>query len=251
MPCRHRRFLTIFEKILHMAKLYLIPTTLGDTSIERVLPPDLTQLISSISVFIVENIRTARRFLKKINPTIVIDDLTFFELNQHTEKKEISRFLEPNKQGFDIGIISEAGCPGVADPGAEVVRIAHTKNILVVPLVGPSSILLALMASGMSGQNFAFNGYLPIKNPEKSQQIKLLEKRMQTEGQTQIFIETPYRNAQMLDELIKNCDPQTMLCIAADITLDTEFILSKPISYWKTNIPDIQKRPAIFMIGKV
>jgi 16S rRNA (cytidine1402-2'-O)-methyltransferase len=234
-----------------MAKLYLIPTTLGDTSIERVLPPDLTQLISSIPVFIVENIRTARRFLKKVNPSIVIDDLTFFELNQHTEKKEISRYLEPNKQGFDIGIISEAGCPGVADPGAEVVKIAHTKNIQVVPLVGPSSILLALMASGMSGQNFAFNGYLPIKNPEKSQHIKMLEKRMQTEGQTQIFIETPYRNAQMLDELIKNCDPQTMLCIAVDITLDSEFILSKPMSYWKTNIPEIQKRPAIFMIGKV
>lgn len=234
-----------------MAKLYLIPTTLGDTSIERVLPPDLTQLISSISVFIVENIRTARRFLKKVNPAIVIDDLTFFELNQHTEKKEISRYLEPIQKGFDIGIISEAGCPGVADPGADVVRIAHTKNIQVVPLVGPSSILLALMASGMSGQNFAFNGYLPIKNPEKAQHIKMLEKRMQTEGQTQIFIETPYRNAQLLDELLKNCEPQTVLCIAADITLDTEFILSKPISYWKTNIPNIQKRPAIFMIGKI
>ena len=251
MPCRHRRFLTIFEKKLRMAKLYLIPTTLGDTTLERVLPPDLTLLISSLQVFIVENIRTARRFLKKVNPAIVIDDLTFFELNQHTDKKDISRFLEPIQKGQNIGIISEAGCPGVADPGADVVRIAHTKNIQVVPLVGPSSILLALMASGMSGQNFAFNGYLPIKNPEKSQHIKLLEKRMQTEGQTQIFIETPYRNAQLLDELIKNCDPQTMLCIAADLTLDTEFILSKPISYWKTNIPDIQKRPAIFMIGKV
>jgi 16S rRNA (cytidine1402-2'-O)-methyltransferase len=234
-----------------MAKLYLIPTTLGDTSIERVLPPDLTKLISSISVFIVENIRTARRFLKKVNPAIVIDDLTFFELNQHTDKKEISRFLAANQQGLDIGIISEAGCPGIADPGADVVRIAHTKNIQVVPLVGPSSILLALMASGMSGQSFAFNGYLPIKNPEKSQQIKMLEKRMQTEGQTQIFIETPYRNAQLLDDLLKICDPQTMLCIAADITLDTEFILTKPILYWKTNIPDIQKRPAIFMIGKI
>jgi 16S rRNA (cytidine1402-2'-O)-methyltransferase len=234
-----------------MAKLYLIPTTLGDTSIERVLPPDLTKLISSISVFIVENIRTARRFLKKVNPAIVIDDLTFFELNQHTDKKEISRFLATNQQGLDIGIISEAGCPGIADPGADVVRIAHTKNIQVVPLVGPSSILLALMASGMSGQSFAFNGYLPIKNPEKSQQIKMLEKRMQTEGQTQIFIETPYRNAQLLDDLLKICDPQTMLCIAADITLDTEFILTKPILYWKTNIPDIQKRPAIFMIGKI
>jgi 16S rRNA (cytidine1402-2'-O)-methyltransferase len=234
-----------------MAKLYLIPTTLGDTSIERVLPPDLSNLISSIPVFIVENIRTARRFLKKVNPAIVIDDLQFFELNQHTEKKEISRFLEPNQKGLDIGIISEAGCPGVADPGADVVKIAHTRNIQVVPLVGPSSILLALMASGMSGQNFAFNGYLPIKNPEKSQQIKMLENRMQTEGQTQIFIETPYRNAQLFDELVRNCDPQTILCIAADITLDSEFILSKPISYWKTHVPDIQKRPAIFMIGKI
>ncbi len=251
MPSAYRRFLTIFEKNLHMAKLYLIPTTLGDTSIERVLPPDLTPIISSISVFIVENIRTARRFLKKVNPAIVIDDLTFFELNQHTDKKEISRFLEPIKEGQDIGIISEAGCPGVADPGADVVKIAHTRNIRVVPLVGPSSILLALMASGMSGQNFAFNGYLPIKNPEKSQQIKMLEKRMQTEGQTQIFIEAPYRNAQLLDELLRNCDPQTLLCIAADITLDSEFILTKPVSYWKTNIPEIQKRPAIFMIGRV
>lgn len=229
----------------------MIPTTLGDTSIERVLPPDLTGLISLVQVFIVENIRTARRFLKKVNPAIVIDDLTFFELNQHTDQKEISRFLEPNKAGRDIGIISEAGCPGVADPGAEVVKLAHTKNIQVVPLVGPSSILLALMASGMSGQNFAFNGYLPIKNPEKAQQIKMLEKRMQTESQTQIFIEAPYRNLQLLNDLLSVCEPQTMLCVAADITLDTEFILSKPVSYWKTHIPEIQKRPAIFMIGKV
>lgn len=251
MPSACLRFLTIFEKKLSMAKLYMIPTTLGDTSIERVLPPDLTQLISSISVFIVENIRTARRFLKKVNPAIVIDQLTFFELNQHTDKKDISRFLEPLVHGSDIGIISEAGCPGIADPGAEVVRIAHTKDIRVVPLVGPSSILLALMASGMSGQNFAFNGYLPVKNPEKSQQIKLLEKRMQVEGQTQVFIEAPYRNLQLLEELLRNCDPQTLLCVAADITLDTEFIRTKPISWWKTNMPDIQKRPAIFMIGKL
>lgn len=234
-----------------MPKLYMIPTTLGDTSFERVLPSDLKEVISSVSVFIVENIRTARRFLKKVNPSIVIDDLTFFELNQHTDKKDISRFLEPLQKGLDIGIISEAGCPGIADPGAEVVRIAHTKDIQVVPLVGPSSILLALMASGMSGQNFAFNGYLPIKNPEKSQQIKMLERRMQLEGQTQVFIEAPYRNLQLLEELLKNCEPQTLLCIAADITLDTEFIRTKPVSFWKTNIPDIQKRPAIFMIGKV
>ncbi|HET6559927.1 MAG TPA: SAM-dependent methyltransferase [Prolixibacteraceae bacterium] len=234
-----------------MAKLYMIPTTLGETSFERVLPSDLKELISSISVFIVENIRTARRFLKKVNPAIVIDDLTFFELNQHTDKKDIGRFLEPHQQGLDIGIISEAGCPGIADPGADVVRIAHTKDIQVVPLVGPSSILLALMASGMSGQNFAFNGYLPVKNPEKSQQIKMLERRMQSEGQTQVFIEAPYRNLQLLDELIRTCDPQTLLCIAADITLDTEFIRTKPISFWKSHIPDIQKRPAIFLIGRI
>ena len=251
MPSAYRRFLTIFEKNLFMAKLYLIPSTLGDTSIERVLPPDLTLLISSIPVFIVENIRTARRFLKKVNRDIIIDELTFFELNQHTDKKDIIRFLEPIQKGLNIGIISEAGCPAVADPGADVVKIAHTQNIQVVPLVGPSSILMALMASGMSGQNFAFNGYLPIKNPEKAQQIKFLEKRMQTEGQTQIFIETPYRNAQLLEDLLKNCDPQTLLCIAVDITLDSEFILTKTISFWKSNIPDIQKRPAIFMIGKI
>ncbi len=234
-----------------MAKLYLIPTTLGDTSIERVLPPDLTELISSIQVFIVENLRTARRFLKKVNQAIVIDDLTFFELNEHTDRKEISRFLEPIQQGLDIGIISEAGCPAVADPGADVVKLAHTKDIQIVPLVGPSSILLALMASGMSGQNFAFNGYLPVKNPDKAQQIKFLERRMQTEGQTQIFIEAPYRNMHLFDDLVKNCEPQTMLCIAADITLDTEFIKAKPVLYWKTHRPDIQKRPAIFMIGKI
>ncbi len=246
-----RRFLTIFEKKLLMAKLYLIPTTLGDTSIERVLPPDLTQLISSIQVFIVENIRTARRFLKKVNQAIVIDDLIFFELNEHTDRKEISRFLEPIQSGLDIGIISEAGCPAVADPGADVVKLAHTKDIQIVPLVGPSSILLALMASGMSGQNFAFNGYLPVKNPDKAQQIKFLERRMQTEGQTQIFIEAPYRNMHLFDDLVKNCELQTMLCIAADITLDTEFIQAKPVSYWKTHRPDIQKRPAIFMIGRI
>ncbi len=251
MPSACRRFLTIFEKILLMAKLYLIPTTLGDTRIERVLPPDLLGIISSIPVFIVENLRTARRFLKKVNPAIVIDDLRFFELNEHTDRKEISRFLEPVQSGFDIGIISEAGCPAVADPGADVVKLAHAKDIQVVPLVGPSSILLALMASGMSGQNFAFNGYLPVKNPEKAQQIKFLERRMQTEGQTQIFIEAPYRNLQLFDDLVKNCDPQTLLCIASDITLDTEFIFAKPVSYWKTHRPDIQKRPAIFMIGRI
>lgn len=234
-----------------MAKLYLIPTTLGDTQIEKVLPSEITNVISSLKFFIVENVRTARRFIKKVNPEIIIDDLTFYILNEHTNMKDINQFLEPIFQGIDLGIISEAGCPAIADPGADVVKIAHSKNIQVVPLVGPSSILMALMASGMSGQNFAFNGYLPVKNPEKAQQIKFLEKRMKTEGQTQIFIEAPYRNARLLDDLLKNCEPDTLLCIAVDITLDTEFIVTKPVSYWQKHIPEIQKRPAIFMIGRL
>lgn len=234
-----------------MAKLYLIPTTLGDTQIEKVLPSEITNVISSLKFFIVENVRTARRFIKKVNPEIIIDDLTFYILNEHTNMKDINQFLEPIFQVNDLGIISEAGCPAIADPGADVVKIAHSKNIQVVPLVGPSSILMALMASGMSGQNFAFNGYLPVKNPEKAQQIKFLEKRMKTEGQTQIFIEAPYRNARLLDDLLKNCEPDTLLCIAVDITLDTEFIVTKPISYWQKHIPEIQKRPAIFMIGRL
>lgn len=234
-----------------MAKLYLIPTTLGDTQIEKVLPSEITIIISSLKFFIVENIRTARRFIKKVNHDIIIDDLTFFILNEHTNLKDINQFLEPAFRGNNMGIISEAGCPAIADPGADVVKIAHSKNLQVVPLVGPSSILMALMASGMSGQNFAFNGYLPVKNPEKALQIKFLEKRMKTEGQTQIFIEAPYRNARLLDDLLKNCEPDTLLCIAVDITLDTELIVTKTVAYWKTHLPDIQKRPAIFMIGRL
>ncbi len=232
-----------------MAKLFLIPTTLGDSELGRVLPPDLTSIISSVKVFVVENLRTARRFLKKVNPEINIDELTFFELNKHTNKAELARFLEPALAGSDTGIISEAGCPGVADPGAEVVALAHTKGVRVVPLVGPSSILLALMASGMNGQNFAFNGYLPIKNPDKSKHLKMLERRAYQEKQCQIFIEAPYRNLQLLDDLLKTCDPQTLLCIATDITLESEFILTKSMAYWAKHIPDIQKRPTIFIIG--
>ncbi len=233
-----------------MANLYLIPITLGESELNTVIPENHREIILSISHFIVENIRTARRFLKKVEPSIDIDSLHFYELNKHTDKKQLHSYLEPVKQGMHIGVMSEAGCPGVADPGADVVRIAHEKGIRVVPLVGPSSILLAMMASGMNGQNFAFNGYLPIKKDEKARQIRLLEKRIYSENQSQLFIEAPYRNLQLLDDLLQNCQPHTKLCIACDITLETEFIKTKSISDWKKQKPDIQKRPTIFVLGK-
>ena len=232
-----------------MANLYLIPITLGESELESVIPATHREIILSISHFIVENVRTARRFLKKVDREIDIDNLHFYELNKHTDKKQLHSYLEPLNQDLHVGIMSEAGCPGVADPGADVVRIAHEKNIKVVPLVGPSSILLAMMASGMNGQNFAFNGYLPIKKNEKAQQIKLLEKRIYTENQSQLFIEAPYRNLQLLDDLLQNCQPHTKLCIACDLTLETEFIKTQSIDGWKKSKPDIQKRPAIFVLG--
>lgn len=233
-----------------MANLYLIPITLGESELESVIPVSHREIILSISHFIVENVRTARRFLKKVEREINIDELQFYELNKHTDKNQLHSYLEPIGNGHPVGIMSEAGCPGVADPGADVVRIAHEKNIRVVPLVGPSSILLAMMASGMNGQNFAFNGYLPIKKNEKAQQICLLEKRIYTENQSQLFIEAPYRNLQLLDDLLQNCQPHTKLCIACDLTLETEFIKTQTIGAWKKSIPDIQKRPTIFVLGR-
>ncbi len=238
------------KKNRQMANLYLIPITLGESELNTVIPDHHKEIIHSISHFIVENIRTARRFLKKVDRDVDIDSLHFSELNKHTDIKQISNYLDPIKKGFHIGIMSEAGCPGVADPGADVVRIAHEKGIRVVPLVGPSSILLSMMASGMNGQNFAFNGYLPIKKNEKAQTIKSLEKRIYSENQSQLFIEAPYRNLQLLDDLLANCQPHTKLCIACDITLESEFIKTKSIKDWKNQKPDIQKRPTIFVLGK-
>lgn len=233
-----------------MANLYLIPLTLGESELNKVIPENNNAVIRSISHFIVENIRTARRFLKKVDRKIDIDSLHFYELNKHTDKRQLHAYLDPIMENQPMGIMSEAGCPGVADPGAEVVRIAHEKGIRVVPLVGPSSILLAMMASGMNGQNFAFNGYLPIPKVEKAKQIKQLESRIYTENQSQLFIEAPYRNSQLLDDLLANCQPQTKLCIACDLTLETEFIQTRSVNDWKKNKPDIQKRPAIFILGK-
>lgn len=243
-------FCTFAENISFMkGKLFLIPMTLGDTEIDQVIPNHIQQLIPDIKHFIVENIRTTRRYLKKVNRDINIDELTFYELNKHTSPKDISTYLDAIAN-HDIGIISEAGCPGVADPGADVVKIAHTKDIQVVPLVGPSSILLSLMGSGFNGQNFAFNGYLPIQAGDRSKKIKQLDNRSLNEDQTQLFIETPFRNMKMIEDLLQNCSPATKLCIAADITLESEYIKTMSIQAWKNNLPDLHKRPAIFLIHR-
>lgn len=234
-----------------MPTLYLIPTTLGETDeLTKILPSGNDAIISSVKYFIVENIRTARRFLKKVNREINIDELTFFVLNQHTKPEGIAQFLQPLKAGNDMGIISEAGCPAVADPGADVVALAQMQGIKVVPLVGPSSILLSLMASGFNGQSFAFLGYLPVQQIDRVKALKKMESRIYAEHQTQIFIETPYRNMKMLDDILATCQPKTKLCIAADITLDTEFIQTKTVSTWKKQLPNLNKRPCIFLLYK-
>jgi len=232
------------------ASLFLIPTTLGGTSISKVLPDYNKTVILSIQYFIVENIRTARRFLKLTEPNIDINALTFFTLNKHTAKESLAEFLQPIEKGCSVGILSEAGCPAIADPGAEVVAIAHRKNIRVIPLIGPSSILLALMASGFNGQNFAFRGYLPIDIDQRGKTLKALEQRVYSENQTQLFIETPYRSGKVLDDILKTCKPATKLCIAADITLETEFIKTLSVSDWKNRKPDLSKRLCIFALYK-
>lgn len=228
-------------------KLYLIPTTLGDGAPLEVLPYSVKKIIENTDFYIAENEKTARRFIKKINPAKSQPQLHFQHLNKFTDPEEIPTFLNPCLQGINVGLLSEAGCPAIADPGATVVKLAHNKKIPVVPLVGPSSILMAMMASGLNGQNFAFNGYLPIKDT-RSQTIKKLERISREHGQSQIFIETPYRNNKLLEELKKTLQPQTQLCIAVDITLDTEFIATKSIYEWNTFTIDLNKRPAIFII---
>ncbi|MCW3071370.1 MAG: SAM-dependent methyltransferase [Bacteroidetes bacterium] len=231
--------------------LYLIPTTLGDTAETMdVLPVKVNQVINTIDEYIVENEKSARHYLKKMGIQKPLQEIILHPLNQHTEAGEISGYLNSISEGKNIGIISEAGCPGVADPGAEVVKLAHEKNITVVPLVGPSSILLSLMASGFNGQNFAFNGYLPKERGERIKKIKELENLAIKRNQAQLFIETPYRNMHLLEDLIANCDKQTRLCIACDVTLATELIKTKTISDWKKQLPELNKRPTIFLIGR-
>lgn len=223
---------------------------MGDTPIDKVLPKYNTEIINSLSYFIVENIRSARRFLKKCNPTIDINALTFYELNKRTLSKDIASFLNPIKLGESIGVLSEAGCPAIADPGADVVAIAQKNNYKVVPLVGPSSILMSLMASGFNGQSFAFHGYLPIEENERAKALKVLEEKLYKEDQTQIFIETPYRNNKMAEDILKHCKPQTKLCIAMNISCDNETIVTKKVGAWKGKLPDMHKQPCVFLIYK-
>ncbi len=228
--------------------LYLIPVLLGDTSTDRVLPTYNHQVILGIRHFIVEDVRSARRFLKLVDKDINIDELQFYPLNKHTSPQDISGYLKPLEEGNPMGVISEAGCPAVADPGADVVAIAQRKNLPVVPLIGPSSIILSVMASGFNGQSFAFNGYLPIEPSERGKKLKALEQRAATEHQTQIFIETPYRNNKMVEDILKSCRPQTRLCIAANITCENEYIKTKSLKEWKGNVPDLSKIPCIFLL---
>ena len=228
--------------------LYLIPVTLGETSIESVLPSYNKEVILGIKHFIVEDIRSARRFLKKVEKSLDIDTLQFFTLNKHTTKEEISDFLNPLLKGYSMGVISEAGCPAVADPGADVVAIAQRKNLKVVPLVGPSSIIMSVMASGFNGQSFAFHGYLPVDGAERAKKLKMLEQRVYAEDQTQLFIETPYRNGKMIEDILQHCKPQTKLCIAANITCEDEFIKTKTVKEWRGKVPNLSKIPCIFLL---
>jgi 16S rRNA (cytidine1402-2'-O)-methyltransferase len=230
-------------------KIYLIPTTLGESQLSDVIPAGVQQLIERISHFIVEDIKTARRYIKRVNRDINIDDLTFYVLNKHTEVELLNGFIEPAKNGIDIGIISEAGCPAVADPGSSIVALAHQKGITVVPLVGPSSILMTLMASGFNGQQFIFHGYLPKDNAERKRKIADME-RQAAFGTTQLFMETPFRNMSLLNDLMQWCQPTTLLCIATDITLPSEIIQTKTIQHWINHTPSLGKRFCMFAMGR-
>lgn len=232
-------------------KLYLLPVPLGDDADPKdVLPETVARSIEFIDHYIVENEKTARRFIKAILPTKKQPDLKLSVLNKHTLPSEHASFIQPCMEGKNVGLMSEAGCPGVADPGAAIVKLAHEKGIQVVPLVGPSSILLAMMASGMNGQSFAFNGYLPIDKSDKKAALKNFEKLSQEKSQSQIFIETPFRNNRLLDDLLVLLQPNTHLCIAADITLSTELIKTRTVAQWKKEQPDLHNRPAIFIVHR-
>ena len=231
-------------------KLYLLPTTLGENEPLEVMPYSVKTMVELIDHYIVENEKSARRFIKKITPKKSQPSLTIMKLGKYAEELETRTFLDVCEQGISVGLLSEAGVPAVADPGATIVKLAHEKGIKVVPLVGPSSILMALMASGMNGQNFAFNGYLPIDNSDRKKAIKDLEKLSKEKNQSQIFIETPYRNEKMFTDLKSALTPATLLCIAVDITLPNEYIKTYSIADWKKQSPDLHKRPAIFIIQK-
>jgi Predicted methyltransferases len=228
-------------------RIYLIPVTLGGDDFLKVIPEKVISLTRQLRYFIVEDIRSARRFLRLIDKEFPINDTVFFELNEHTAESDIAHYLEPVFKGSDIGVLSEAGLPCIADPGAKIIALAHQKRITVTPLSGPSSILLALISSGLNGQSFTFNGYLPVKPAERSAKLRELEKRA-GEGFAQVFMETPYRNQKMLESLITTCHNDTLLCIAADITLSSESIRTMRISEWKRDLPLLNDRLVVFVL---
>lgn len=230
--------------------LFLIPTVLAENTAAAVIPQDVQALCKEIGHYVCENARTSRRFISSLKLGINIEELHIEELNKDTPDAAVPRLMAPLLEGHDVGLLSEAGCPAVADPGARAVAQAHKMGIRVVPLVGPSSILLALMASGMNGQEFAFSGYLPVKNPQRTQAIKELEKKARA-GQSQIFMETPYRNMAFLSDLLQACQPDTQLCLAANITAPEEFISTRSIAQWRKQLPDLHKQPTIFIMGTV
>lgn len=230
--------------------LYLFPVPLSDGDLRCVLPENNTALLRNVRHFIVENVRSARRFLKKCDRDIDINALTFYTLNQHTDPNEIPSYIKPLLEGHDMGIISEAGCPAIADPGADVVAVAQRNGIKVVPLVGPSSILMSMMASGFNGQSFAFQGYLPIDAAQRSRKLKQMENSIMRDSQTQIFIETPYRNNKLIAELAKVLPAKLLLCVASDITGERESIITKPLSKWAHAEYDYSKTPTIFLLYK-
>jgi 16S rRNA (cytidine1402-2'-O)-methyltransferase len=231
----------------HKGKLYLIPIAIADDSLDKVTTPQLLSLLPHISHFLVENVRTARRYLSSLKIYPSIEALTFSVLDQNTREEEVGQLMTPIHNGQDIGVMSEAGCPGIADPGALAVRYAHDKDIHVVPLVGPSSIVMALMSSGLNGQSFAFNGYLPVDKDQLIQSIRQFEKNSLAKNQTQIFIETPYRNQATFDLIVKTLSPNTRLAVAIDLTGSDEQIVTRPGSQWKKQSISLPKKPAVFL----
>ncbi len=231
------------------AKLYLVPVTLGESPVRNVIPGLSLDILKRLDGFVVEDLRSARRYLRKAGMTSPFENLDFFILNEHSRDEDLGEMLAALHAGKSLGMLSEAGVPAVADPGSRLVALAHRQGVDVVPLVGPSSILMALMASGMNGQSFRFHGYLPVKKPKRLQSIRQIEREALETGTTQIFMETPYRNMSLMEDLMKHCRDETLLCIAADISLDSEFIKTKAVHEWRNNTPGLHKRPAVFLLG--
>ncbi|MES2012665.1 MAG: SAM-dependent methyltransferase [Pseudomonadota bacterium] len=238
--------------MVKLGTLYLIPVTLGDDNIAKVLPTEVVGIAQQLDIFVVENERTARHFLSTIKTNKPVRELQLLTLNEHTTEQELPALLKPLLAGFDIGLMSEAGCPGIADPGARLAELAHNKGIRVTPLVGPSSILLSLMASGFNGQRFTFLGYIPADKAARILRLKEIEKTSNKNHETQIFIETPYRNQHLFDDILAHCNPATKLCIACNISLEDEFIASKSIADWKklneSARPNLHKKPTVFLL---